>query len=1274
MINNVSHDGLVGIGITSYNYGHYIEDAVKSVINQTSPHWKLVIYDNGSTDNTFEVLKPYLEDPRVSLFVHETNIGARNNSVFAVRSADTEFFAILQADDFLESTFVEKALYQFHCHPETPFVFFNWHQYMDDTKKSLFHNRFPFPITRSGQIFISPYLTVCNFVPLHMAVFKTKRLQKVFEMLLNAPLSQVGEQYILKLLEDEYGYGCYSGTLGGVWRRHAQQMTAVQMSSGIATIEEPLERHWYATTAPSPNYINVFLALVSFIRFSSQVGFFTAADWLLNTEGVRYAEYMKIPIKTERFRLQGVALVVALKFTTFSALTLCNASDLKSWLEAMHCPATRSHVRALLSLIRLREGDVFLNAEEIQAVCNRFFPLEERELAYAKWHKKHQVTEVNAQLLAERTLQWRVKPNFLILTVFESTHTHLLADTIDSLNRQFYQQWSLGILSSMPCPVSGIAELDMVHWIQVDVDPYTAINQVLNEVDVFDWVTVLESGVMLAPEALSVCVDYINLKPEWSFIYSDEDTRIVGVESLPNDDLEFLDPLFKPDFNFDLLRSTAYVGTGCWIRKSVLDELGGYCGLAGVLHWDAAFQVLDRLGRMAIGHIPEILVHKPMLTLSVIEQDYLNAAGKVVLERHLQRNGITAAISEGLVKNSFYIQYPLDSQPMVTIVMTVFDERQLGRLKDCLNAIIDNTAYHNYQILVTSALEASKLEQIIGTVTGQSVAIHFTVDEHCTSATAISPVWLSIETELLLLFSPDLLVVQNAWLENLVAHALRNQVGMVSARIVDAEKKIYHAGVILGMGDFGIADFPNRNLPMDVPGYMARTQVVQNFSAVSHFCCLVKKELLQNVLTEDAPTANVFSHYDCCLRIRQQGLLIVWTPFATVVLPQQRMIERSQDELRSDADFMLTSWLPELANDPSYNRHLSLKHRHFKLETETDVTWNVDFHDRLRVYAFPANDSGVGEYRVRAPLRALTKAAMIQSSLLPNHNETLIPDIVEIARVKPDVILLQNAFADYLINAWQQYRKFNDVFLIYAQDDLVYALPHKHPLHNKWPKDVKKRIFKILSQSDRLIVATEPLKEAFGQKIADVRLVPNYLETARWTNLEFIKLSSPKPRVGWAGGGQHQGDLEFILPVIEATKEEVDWVFFGMCPDSIRPHIHEYHGGVTFDWYPQKLASLNLDLAVAPLEHNNFNMAKTNLRLLEYGILGWPVLCTDIFPYQNAPVTRVPNMPHIWIKKIREMVHDLPALKKEGLLLQEWVRANYLLEGHLDEWLSALTP
>ena len=109
--------------------------------------------------------------------------------------------------------------------------------------------------------------------------------------------------------------------------------------------------------------------------------------------------------------------------------------------------------------------------------------------------------------------------------------------------------------------------------------------------------------------------------------------------------------------------------------------------------------------------------------------------------------------------------------------------------------------------------------------------------------------------------------------------------------------------------------------------------------------------------------------------------------------------------------------------------------------------------------------------------------------------------------------------------------------------------------------------------------------------------------------------------------------------------------------------------------YAAKLASLDLDLAVAPLEHHPFNEAKSNLRLLEYGVLGYPVLCTDILPYQgDLPVVRVGNRHRDWVRAIRDMVADRDACRRAGEALRQAVIRDWMLEDHLDEWKRAWLP
>ncbi|BCQ45647.1 hypothetical protein ERHA55_31740 [Erwinia rhapontici] len=189
-----------------------------------------------------------------------------------------------------------------------------------------------------------------------------------------------------------------------------------------------------------------------------------------------------------------------------------------------------------------------------------------------------------------------------------------------------------------------------------------------------------------------------------------------------------------------------------------------------------------------------------------------------------------------------------------------------------------------------------------------------------------------------------------------------------------------------------------------------------------------------------------------------------------------------------------------------------------------------------------------------------------------------------------------------------------------------------------------------------------------------ILVVKNRLPADIWEPLHSLRNQGKKPRVGWAGGSSHRGDLEMIVDIIKEFAHDVEWVFFGMCPEKLRPYIHEYHQGVDISLYPEKLASLNLDLALAPVEDNIFNACKSNLRLLEYGVCGIPVICSNVACYtdDDLPVTRVNNRFIDWRDAIRMHLADQDASARMGAELQTAVRRDWMLTGNnVVEWATA---
>ncbi|NQD80907.1 O-antigen biosynthesis protein, partial [Pseudomonas sp. CrR14] len=284
--------------------------------------------------------------------------------------------------------------------------------------------------------------------------------------------------------------------------------------------------------------------------------------------------------------------------------------------------------------------------------------------------------------------------------------------------------------------------------------------------------------------------------------------------------------------------------------------------------------------------------------------------------------------------------------------------------------------------------------------------------------------------------------------------------------------------------------------------------------------------------------------------------------------------------------------------------------------------------------------------------------------------------VTDLERYEPDVILLQRQIGESRLEAMRRMKAFSRAFKVYELDDYLPNLPLKNAHRQHMPKDILKSLRRGVDQVDRFVVSTAPLAEAFAGLHSDIRVIENRLPAPWWLGLQSKRQMSSRPRVGWAGGVSHTGDLEMILDVVKELATEVDWVFFGMCPDALRPYVKEVHTGVEISMYPQALAGLNLDLAIAPVEQNLFNECKSNLRLLEYGACGFPVVCSDVLCYQDGlPVTRVKNRFRDWVDAIRLHINDLDASARAGDELRAVVMRDWVLEGDkLLDWRRAWLP
>ena len=933
---------------------------------------------------------------------------------------------------------------------------------------------------------------------------------------------------------------------------------------------------------------------------------------------------------------------------------------------------------ALLSDV-LEKGEDRVDGSAVQAETFA----KRQNLRYQRWIQAHGIKEVDGHLFAERMMyQWRYRPVFhFVLFLFPGDEA-LLGDTLDSLSTQFYRDWRLSVIADSPTPDPLWEEIESLQWLQcgVDDDPYALVNEAITSVE-SDWVSFIEPGTQWPQHALLRLGDYANLRADWTFIYTDSD-EIDSNGKRGN-------PRFLPDVNLDMLRSMPYCRQGAWVSWEALREVGGIEPLPGCEMVDLALKMIERGGEASVGHIADVLTHAPKDRREPDE-----AIIALTVKNHLERSGIAAVVGEGYLPRTLRINYLHAEEASVSIIIPTRDKYEY--IDSCIESLLQRTAYDNFEVIIADmgstdpdtlalydAIEAANE----GSVSVLRLGADVNVAEACNSAGMLA------RGEYLLFLTNHVEAKQAQWLSRLMLHAQRPEVGVVGPRVVYPESTLlFDAGLVLGMEDVVGKPFVSR-LTLNGPGYMGRAQIDQNYSAVSDTCLVVRKSLFTELGGMDAESfGKDFLDVDLCLRVGEAGYKVVWTPFSLLMaykgnatINERRKGREYLEEVvafEEAREALLERWLPKIANDPAYNPNLDLSPGNsFLVNDKLPLNWDVNFHERTRVLGLPLR-GGSGDYRIIQPFDAISDAALQQTEhyrVVDGIGGQL--KMAPIVRMAPDVLVVQAGIDDMHVTLLEDIANHRpDIFRVFSLDDLVTEIPEKSSVYKHYTgnfRNARARIRKALSLCDRMIVTTRTLADTYADMIDDIRVIPNRLRRDFWLPLESKRRAGKKPRVGWVGAQQHAGDLEIIIDAVKQTADKVDWIFMGMCPEEIRPIVAEYDTDwVSYDKYPAKMASLNLDIAVAPLEQHRFNEAKSNLRLLEYGILGWPVVCTDIAPYQSydAPVRRVPNETEAWVEAIMDYANNLDRAAKDGDKLRSWVKRYFILEDHLDEWVRALTP
>lgn len=811
-----------------------------------------------------------------------------------------------------------------------------------------------------------------------------------------------------------------------------------------------------------------------------------------------------------------------------------------------------------------------------------------------------------------------------------------------------------------------------------EIQVFTDVGQVLVDGHPEGWTWLACAGDVLEPHALAHVASSIRTADDSALlVYADHDELLDG-ERCHN-------PQFKPAFNAGLLLSYPYMGRALCVRNRLLRAVTGENpDLAGLpLAYALALEAARTGGAQACRHVASILVHLNPEVSPVFALDsalWQRLAG--VLQSHLDRHDAGALVREGPGPGTFNVVFPLTDEPLVGLLLHAGDDPL--RLTQRLENLLEGTRYGNY---VVALVADAQVPTSVGTVLDQLDALGdarirvIRPPDAALGVDAGHAVLQAMECAYFVWLVDGLQTCHPDWLAHLVRQGQRSGVAVVGPRRLTHDGKLAGAGLILGLR--GLAGAPFCGAALSEPGYLYRAQVTQDLSAVPVAGALVARYAIQAHAPGCGLAWDAAAWLAFCLRLADAGQRVVWAPLsvlleATTADTASASSSKSAGTMgREEEAALIRQWPKRFASDPAYNCHLSLAESGYEVETNPLLRHDPNVpSDKPRVIAFAADPYGCGHYRILQPMAAMLRAGHCEGGASP---ELLKAHLA--LRSGAQTLVFQRPNSDANQDVLESLLVLPGVRKIYEVDDDLTRLPIKSVHRQTMPTDIRRRMMKSIGLCDRLVVSTEPLARQFENANGDVRVVPNRLPPAMWgidaPACERPSREGRKPVVGWAGGIGHRGDLELISQVVMDTADRIDWVFFGMCPEVMRPYVKEVHGGVPTLEYPARLMALTRgwDLAVAPLEVNAFNECKSNLRLLEYGWCGLPVVCSDVVPYQTSlPVTRVKNRYKDWLNAILQRLEDVDGSCRQGAQLQAQVQDNWVLQGeHVQTWFDAWT-
>lgn len=572
--------------------------------------------------------------------------------------------------------------------------------------------------------------------------------------------------------------------------------------------------------------------------------------------------------------------------------------------------------------------------------------------------KNYNYVSPNRAALSNSLEKFDYLPIISIVMPTYNTPEGFLKECLNSVVNQIYPHWELCIADDASTEPQVRKVLDSYQQRFPDKIKITycetnrhisATSNAALELATGEFIALLDHDDMLTEDALFEVVKLLNEEDEQiDLIYSDEDKW--------DDTLECFDePFFKPDWAPEILKGQMYIGHLGVYCRSLVNEIGGFReGLEGSQDWDLVLRFTEKA--KGIRHIPKILYHwrKHSNSTAVTSDNktYAATAGLRAVKDALVREGEggKAVLNKG--NNFITVHYPVKEKPLVSIIIPTKDKAEL--LKACIDSIISNTTYSNWEIIIvdngSEEKETFRLFKHYQKQLGNEIFKICHEPGKFNFSHLVNQGVKAAQGSMILLLNNDTEVISSTWLEKMLGYAQREAIACVGCKLLYDDQTIQHAGVVSGLG--GVAGHSHVNFPVDAFGYVGRLTIVANYSGTTAACMMIKRSLWEEVNGFDESIAVAFNDVDFCLKLLDRGYRHVVIPDVLMYHHESksRGVEDTplkQQRFAKEVDILQTRWQKIIDADPYYNQHLTQVKSDFSI-SQNSIYYCEEDEDILR--------------------------------------------------------------------------------------------------------------------------------------------------------------------------------------------------------------------------------------------------------------------------------------------------------------------------------------